>query len=138
MELYKRYPKLCTVWAFAEVVCFAGVIFGWASLVFVFKEEGFYSNLCHDNNEKISIVLKNDHMLNTSHNDVIYYKDGDMLETENMAVDSEDYGLLTCEAQNSKLNLWFSIAVSFMYLSFTVIGYLMRRLGTRITRLIFM
>lgn len=29
-----------------ECLCFAGAVFGWASLVFVLKTEGFFSTLC--------------------------------------------------------------------------------------------
>lgn len=29
-----------------ECLCFAGAVFGWASLVFVLKEEGYFSSLC--------------------------------------------------------------------------------------------
>ena len=48
MELYRRFPVLCTIWAMVEVLCFGGVIFGWGSLVFVLKEEGFYLDACSD------------------------------------------------------------------------------------------
>lgn len=29
-----------------ECLCFAGAVFGWASLVFVLKEDGYFSSLC--------------------------------------------------------------------------------------------
>lgn len=29
-----------------ECLCFAGAVFGWASLVFVLKTEGFFNSLC--------------------------------------------------------------------------------------------
>ncbi|XP_022616113.1 solute carrier family 43 member 3 isoform X1 [Seriola dumerili] len=34
-----------------ECLCFAGVVFGWASLVFVLKTEGFFSSLCVNTTE---------------------------------------------------------------------------------------
>ena len=43
-----------------------------------------------------------------------------------------------CKEQAAKLNLWFSVAVSFMYLTFAGIGYLTKKLGTRLTRCMFM
>ena len=46
MELYRRYPKLTTVWCFVEVFVYAGHLFGWSSLLFVLKSEGFYLYLC--------------------------------------------------------------------------------------------
>lgn len=29
-----------------ECLCFAGAVFGWASLVFVLKEEGYFISMC--------------------------------------------------------------------------------------------
>ena len=31
-----------------ECLCFAGVVFGFASLMFVLKEDGYFSHLCED------------------------------------------------------------------------------------------
>ncbi|XP_043940061.1 solute carrier family 43 member 3 [Protopterus annectens] len=39
--------KLATfITGLLECMCFAGVVFGWASLVFVLKTDGYFSNLC--------------------------------------------------------------------------------------------
>ena len=43
-----RFRYVYAVWAFLETTGFAGVIIGWGSLVYVFKDEGLYSNLCHN------------------------------------------------------------------------------------------
>lgn len=40
-----RY-KLTLVSGLLECLCFAGVVFGWASLVFVLKTDGYFSDLC--------------------------------------------------------------------------------------------
>ncbi|XP_066535204.1 solute carrier family 43 member 3a [Hoplias malabaricus] len=40
-----RY-KLTLVTGLLECLCFAGVVFGWASLVFVLKTDGYFSELC--------------------------------------------------------------------------------------------
>uniref|UniRef100_A0A3B5PT85 Solute carrier family 43 member 3a n=1 Tax=Xiphophorus maculatus TaxID=8083 RepID=A0A3B5PT85_XIPMA len=37
---------LTFVTGLVECLCFAGVVFGWASLVFVLKEDGYFSSLC--------------------------------------------------------------------------------------------
>ncbi|KAG7328966.1 hypothetical protein KOW79_007140 [Hemibagrus wyckioides] len=34
------------VHSLVECLCFAGILFGWASLVFVLKSDGYFSNLC--------------------------------------------------------------------------------------------
>ncbi|XP_075073320.1 equilibrative nucleobase transporter 1-like isoform X2 [Mixophyes fleayi] len=39
---------LTLITGFIECICFAGVTFGWASLVFVLKEERYFQNLCPD------------------------------------------------------------------------------------------
>jgi hypothetical protein len=48
MELYKNYPRLCTIWCFIEILFYAGQLFGWSSLLYVLKQEGFYLELCSD------------------------------------------------------------------------------------------
>ena len=48
MELYKKVPRLCTIWCSLEVMLYAGQIFGWSSLLYVLKEEGFYANVCNE------------------------------------------------------------------------------------------
>lgn len=40
----KKFATFIT--GLVECMCFAGVVFGWASLVFVLKTEGYFSNLC--------------------------------------------------------------------------------------------
>lgn len=40
-----RY-KLTLATGLLECLGFAGVVFGWASLVFVLKEDGYFSDLC--------------------------------------------------------------------------------------------
>lgn len=44
----KRSLRRCLTFAtgLAECLCFAGAVFGWASLVFVLKEDGYFSSLC--------------------------------------------------------------------------------------------
>ena len=36
------------VWGTLEILLFAGQIFGWSSLVYVFKNEGYFEDLCGD------------------------------------------------------------------------------------------
>ena len=145
LELYRKYPVFCTIWAFMEVVLFGGVIFGWGSLVFILKEEGFYLDYCSPSelgnisNPDVSEQLTSVTVSNSSFDEQSYT----LLDTNingtntlnDIAVNRTTRG---CPAQESKLNLWFSISVSFMYLSFAGIGYLIRHIGTRNTRAIFL
>lgn len=40
-----RY-KLTLATGLLECLCFAGVVFGWASLMFILKSEGYFGDLC--------------------------------------------------------------------------------------------
>ncbi|XP_047441553.1 solute carrier family 43 member 3b [Mugil cephalus] len=42
--MVRRYLTFAT--GLVECLCFAGAVFGWASLVFVLKKEGYFSSLC--------------------------------------------------------------------------------------------
>ncbi|KAL4228682.1 hypothetical protein ACF0H5_011726 [Mactra antiquata] len=186
MELCKKYPVFCTIWAFMEVVLFAGVIFGWGSLVFILKDEGFYLQHCLDNKieieagfivtEHVDVISNGDHIHTIGSNstgddsaypsinvipnsnsyatDDVYTHDssnpiGYNVSMVDIHVEPHDVKkpnstqetkidlVIGCQAQESKLNLWFSIAVSFMYLSFGGIGYIIQKFGTRVTRITF-
>ncbi|CAL1602134.1 unnamed protein product [Knipowitschia caucasica] len=45
-----RRPRYCLtlVSGMVECLCFAGVLFGWASLVFVLKEDGYFGQYCEE------------------------------------------------------------------------------------------
>ena len=45
-EEYGRVRFLSTGWAVMETMLFGGIVNGWASLVFVLKEDGLYGDLC--------------------------------------------------------------------------------------------
>ena len=69
MELYRKVPRLCTAWCAIEVMIYAGQIFGWSSLLYVLKQEGFYANVCSEDfsgNVNISKIIPSHHVeLNT-------------------------------------------------------------------------
>lgn len=139
MELYKKHPVITTLWAFMEVVLFAGVIFGWGSLVYILKEEGFYLDTCAENNMNAVPTLLSQELSMTFSNQSLDEIPYDVITDGNNGTNSstKEVSWEGCPAQESQLNLWFSIAVSFMYLSFTGIGYLIKHAGTRLTRTIF-
>lgn len=103
------------------MVCFAGIIYGWGSLVFILKEEGFYSENCRDTSPSSNVSS----VYNVS-----------VIDIHNQSIDLSNR-TLTCDEQEEKLNLWFSIAVGVMYSGLAIVGQLSLRLGTRITRIIF-
>ena len=60
MELYKKYPKLAVLWCCVEIMLYPGQLFGWSSLEFVLKQEGFYSDLCEPENENKTLLTSDD------------------------------------------------------------------------------
>ena len=60
MELYKKYPKLTVLWCCVEIILYPGQLFGWSSLQYVLKQEGFYSDLCELENKKKNLLRTED------------------------------------------------------------------------------
>lgn len=124
MELCYNWRTLCTLWSCLEVVCFAGIIYGWGSFVYILKEEGFYGDICADTPLNASVAPG-------------------FLDYNSSVVDIGNgsiplgHRVQTCTEQEEKLNLWFSIAVGVMYSGLAIVGQLSMRLGTRVTRIIF-
>ena len=184
MELYRKYPKLTVAWCCLEIILYSGQLFGWSSLLYVLKQEGFYKDIC-----EFQFKTQNESMLtddeiqgrnksnaikllpvsyftvsqenasafpteiqtNTSAKhafsyDVFEYKAGNnhsnetrLLQTateynENWDADTSE----GCFAQDARLNLWFSVAVSTTYLMCAFFGPLVRLTGMRSFRLSFM
>jgi len=48
------------VWGTLEILLFAGQIFGWSSLVYVFKKDGYFEDLCGDVAINNSFVIVSD------------------------------------------------------------------------------
>ena len=123
--------------------------------MFVLQEEGFYLDACTNaiRNSDTDVIVTVDnfdpataapnsknasgyviHTLAANDTSDAEAMDNTMNE-ENKNLENLKQG---CKEQEAKLNLWFSVAVSFMYLTFTGIGYLTKKLGTRLTRCMFM
>ena len=54
MELYRAFPKLTTLWCCVEIMLYPGQLYGWSSLLYILKREGFYQNLCEQNNTPVN------------------------------------------------------------------------------------
>ena len=194
MELYKRFPKLTIICCCVEIVLYPGQIFGWSSLVFILKQEGFYVNLCEtfsplnkgtllglegarvtdgfnrtDSNplelfnrtnhfpetesvkgtlvDNIDFAVHGSDLLHRNHseNSLKQYEikkndtNGDIYTRKRTNHVKQEAGRMTgCFSQDARLNLWFSIAVSFSYVMCAFLGPLIRKLGMRFFRLFFM
>ena len=96
------------VTAFLEILFFCGVGFGWPSLEYVLKKEGYFIKLCD---------------IKTSFNST--------LNRTNLVTE------IGCEEQHSSFNLIFTLAVASIYTTAFLCGWLLDRYGTWIFRSIF-
>lgn len=142
---------LMTIWAFLECLFFAGILYGWSSLVFIFKDEGIYANLCEQ-----SFAIENDTLLKNITNEAVHQNGTDIIAVvtaDNATVGNSSAGLYSinstgemtdvrkngrvqCKEQDSMLSLCFTISSAIFCKSCVVMGYVNYKLGTRITRYI--
>lgn len=97
---------LRTVFGVMEMVLFSGVIYGWANMVLILKDEEYFKDLCEPEN---STIIK-------------------------PTTDTEDDD--GCAGQDDRLALVFTIAVFSFNAAGFLGGVLFDHLGTRLTRLI--
>ena len=96
------------VTAFLEILFFSGVLFGWPSLEYVLKKEGYFSSLCD-----------NETLFNST------------LNRTNLGIE------IGCKEQHSSFNLIFTLAIASVYTTAFPCGWLLDRYGTWIFRSIF-
>ncbi|KAK7109727.1 uncharacterized protein [Littorina saxatilis] len=107
---YGRLRYLYAGWAVMETMLFGGIVNGWASLVFVLKEDGLYESLCTS--------APSDLMDNVTASSTVPME--------------EDTG---CTEQDAMLNLWFTIAAALRNIFGIVVGLHVFKFGTRSARL---
>ncbi|XP_046569550.1 solute carrier family 43 member 3-like [Haliotis rubra] len=115
LPLWKRLLYL--TWVFFECLVFCGVMYGWASLVYVLKYEEVYADLCETDPDKTS-----------GHgevNDSWIFQDGGGQDTD-----------VVCHAQDEHFDLVFTIASSASALSSLFTGNINFKYGTRVTRIL--
>ena len=200
MELYTKYPKITTAWCCLEIFLFAGLMFGWNSLVFILKQEGFYLRECYTQETGSETYAADPHGLMLMSDGVYNYNNslvaGSSQPEHNVSGEVEQcikttissmYGvsnatlatiqgfvtpsklnqilktcsseqtydfihpdeqtdtqdpkaqmLQTCATQDSKLNLWFSVALGFSYIMCSTLGPIMHKIGMKCFRLFFL
>ncbi|KAL5017354.1 hypothetical protein ScPMuIL_006943 [Solemya velum] len=127
------------IWGSVEILLFAGTIFGWHSLVYVFKEDGYFRDLCpqisntseeilHRNQTNVykysSVVNRSENSYNLSHST------SPSDEIENGAYAGP------CKPQDKEFNLIFSLATVVTGLMSVFNGVMYDRFGTRFCRTI--
>ena len=135
----KGWKKWLVVsWSFVEVFLFGGLLFGWGSLVFVFKDEGIYANLC----ERDTYLNKTNATavdVNTTISDSGRKSTNSSINTtttESMTPVDEPEDSRVCKAQDAKFALCFTIASAMFSFSSAILGQINYRYGTRVTRLV--
>lgn len=147
-----RFRFVAALWCVVESLLFGGLFFGWASLVYVFKQEGIYHFLCNHPaaNGSIGSNVSNslEHMsIRNSEvephtlyggNKSLAYPSYNIQDTED-GVDVSDGDRrppASCKEQDAVLNLWFTIAVSVLSITTSVIGWILYRFGPLVLRFI--
>lgn len=122
-----------------ECLCFAGAVFGWASLVFVLKEEGYFSSLCVNGTgvNGTHVLGQCDVLTFTTLSNKINLKmaEGWKLINHLFLRSFLTFVSADCAGQDEQFSLIFTIA-SFMN-NFLMLpnGFLFDRFGTTVTRL---
>lgn len=122
-----------------ECLCFAGAVFGWASLVFVLKEEGYFSSLCVNGTgvNGTHVLGQCDVLTFTTLSNKINLKmaEGWKLINHLFLLSFLTFVSADCAGQDEQFSLIFTIA-SFMNNFLTLPnGFLFDRFGTTVTRL---
>ena len=125
MACYRKFRGLCTVWCSLEILFFAGIIYGWSSLVFIFTDEGFYAELCESNPLSLIKDINLTNVVAIPQNQSEYLTNNDIVDTGR-----------SCADQESRLGLWFSIGVGCTWTGMAILGPLSKAVGTRITRIL--
>ncbi|XP_030000912.1 solute carrier family 43 member 3-like [Sphaeramia orbicularis] len=120
--LDKCLPVRCWltfVTGLVECLCFAGIVFGWASLVFVLKMEGYFSSFCQNITE-VNITEVNVTEVNITDVNVTGVNGTDVLD---------------CGEQDGQFSLIFTIASVLLNLLTFSSGLVFDWFGTTVARL---
>ena len=128
-------------WGAVEIVLFAGIIFGWASLVYVYKLEGFFNYKCDpDSTPKLHPLLEadlDDENLTSAELIADYlpsYNTSQNTTGNTSAIRTPEY--ITCKEQDKVFNLIYTLAVVINGVSSFLNGALWDKFGTRFMRVI--
>ncbi|XP_041371222.1 solute carrier family 43 member 3-like isoform X3 [Gigantopelta aegis] len=126
-QVYPRLRILYVFWMYLESVLFAGVIYGWSSFVFIFKEEGIYAHLCDvDSNITTSLTGLTNSPPSFSTSSAVA-EDGNEKTTQQ-----------SCVEQDSMFNLAFTVSTVIITSSTVVAGYMHYKFGITVVRVIAM
>ena len=131
------------VWGALEILLFAGQIFGWSSLAYVFKYDGYFDDLCAvgDRDFPVNTSIVRGAVFETVTGRDAVFSDGaatgngprngsDDLSYAGQT-DSTQTTFKGCAAVDERFNLIYTLAVVVAGVVVFLTGYLMDRFGTR-------
>ncbi|XP_021354761.1 solute carrier family 43 member 3-like [Mizuhopecten yessoensis] len=126
---WRKY--LVAVWAFIETFLFAGLLYGWASVNWILKQENVYADLCPQTTFKTNVTI------NGTDNVVTYDTVGGNTTSQNGTdVGPNPIGYRPqCRPQDEKFALCFTIGSALFCASSALFGHINYKFGTRITRI---
>lgn len=140
MAANPKFRFLYVVWGFLECLLFGGLLYGWASLVFVLKEDGVYSDVCDEQSEPQNNSITSDItslvVVGSSTVPSVTYSIGNGSHGSSV-LEQEDASRLNpnCPDRDKLLTLVFTIGSMMFCAGCAVMGLLNFKFGTRVTRL---
>uniref|UniRef100_A0A8C6MFU8 Solute carrier family 43 member 1b n=1 Tax=Nothobranchius furzeri TaxID=105023 RepID=A0A8C6MFU8_NOTFU len=123
------------VTAIMENLLFSAVLLGWASLLIMLKNEGFYSHLCIGwSTYVVCVLLACCIQLLRCDDEFLSFSENETVLTNETAV--EESGWRSCVEQDEILNLGFTIGSFLLSAATLPLGILMDRYGPRPLRLV--
>ncbi|XP_071505122.1 equilibrative nucleobase transporter 1-like [Diadema antillarum] len=114
----------------------AGIFYGWPSLVFILKQQGFFLEGCNENGHHPDVVSVNGSLTSYNSSAVPQYTEL-VTVTQYAPQDDGREGAAPCPYQDSRFQLVFTVAAFCMQGSVFPSGLLFDKLGTRFVRILF-
>ncbi|XP_033745169.1 solute carrier family 43 member 3-like [Pecten maximus] len=130
---WRKY--LVAGWAIIETFLFAGLLYGWAPMVWIFKQEGVYADLCPDSTN-VSYFSYHYNMSTVAQSTYNVMTMGSSSPAPKTTADKEQD--FKCPPQDDKFALAFTIGSAIFCASSAAYGITVYKTGTRMTRTIAM
>ena len=140
--------NFAVVWGALEILLFAGQIFGWSSLAYVFKYDGYFDDLCAVGDRDFlpvnSSIIRGAVFETVTGRDAVFSagavtgngpRNGIQNNSDDLSYEGQTDSTQTtfkgCAAVDERFNLIYTLAVVVAGVVVFLTGYLMDRFGTR-------
>lgn len=123
---------LSLVTASVECLFFSGLIFGWPSISYVLKKEGYFSNYCSSDSSETVEFNNSQNITTESTSTLLENSTAGLYSTPSISPAEDIYP--SCKTQVEHLNLVFTISSTLMSFSTLINGYIYDKYGTWISR----